>query len=64
MLEGLSCLKCGSADTLSLRFVDDTFCCSDCEEDTTIEEIEAVMSNWKKVLIWVQQAPLLPIVGD
>lgn len=59
MFEGLPCLACSEEDSVSLRFIDDTFVCSSCDDEKTIDEVDHVLNSWGIVLSWVKTAPKL-----
>ncbi len=43
----VQCVKCGETDCMRVNLDDfTTLTCSNCDEETTLEEIKEVMSQW------------------
>lgn len=50
----LPCIRCGKENTSFLKLETmDEFWCSECEEDSTLEEIRIFTEKWQKVLAFL-----------
>lgn len=55
---GLTCIKCGEADCVSLDLDDcKTFRCRECNDTYTVEGVADHVQQWGKVLAWVAAIP-------
>jgi hypothetical protein len=55
----LTCIKCGVEGLIKLHLDDcQTFECGECDEAFTCDEVRGVVSQWAKVLAWVETAPV------
>lgn len=55
----LRCPHCGESDTMRLELADvGSLTCSSCDNETTAEDIRAVIAGWERLLRWVATAPV------
>ncbi len=54
----LTCVLCGEADCVRLDLSDlDTFTCTSCEADFTLDEVREHLAAWGRVVVWIESAP-------
>jgi predicted nucleic acid binding AN1-type Zn finger protein len=55
----LPCPKCGNTEaSIKLCLFDGgTFCCLECDDEFTAEDVRDFIAKWRKVLAWVDAAP-------
>ena len=56
VFEGLRCPHCGEVDCLSVRLDDLVLSCSECSEDVTQAEVDAMVDQWRRLLGWIDAA--------
>ncbi len=57
----LPCPRCGEQESgISVRLCwldGDAFQCLECEAEFGVEEVEAIVAKWTKILTWVRSVP-------
>jgi len=54
------CLWCSEDDSVVMNLADVTaFRCQECEAEWTVEDVAQIVSDWQRVLAWVDQAPVI-----
>lgn len=62
----VTCIRCGNADaTVTLNLDDcDTFRCTECEEEWSVEDVREHVIFWARVIKWVESANQLPSTDE
>lgn len=56
----LPCIKCGVVDGVHLVLLDcETFTCTECNEEFTVEDVRAQLAKWAAVVEWIALAPAI-----
>jgi hypothetical protein len=54
----VGCIKCGAEDAVTVNLNDlDAFGCDSCSETWTTDDVRAFLSEWRRVLAWIDLAP-------
>ncbi len=57
-LVDLICLKCGDQNCISMTLDNiESFHCSSCERPFDVQFVRDVVTNWDRVLSWINHAP-------
>ena len=54
MFDGLNCLKCGEVDSVTLHLTNETFGCTSCDAELSLDDVDAMLQQWALVLKWVK----------
>jgi transcription elongation factor Elf1 len=61
---GLPCLRCGEQDQLTIRLealeFSEAICCGACEAEYGVDDVQAAVEAWTRVLTWIGMSPELP----
>lgn len=54
----VTCIRCGNEDAhVSLNLVDcDTFTCSNCDEEWSLEDARQHIAGWSSLIKWIESA--------
>lgn len=56
-MKGLPCIKCGEIDVVRVNVYDGSFSCSQCDEEWTVDDAKDFLSQWLKIIRWVEMMP-------